>query len=138
MSKSPARNSAFPAISIVVMALLAFVIWPIYSVFEAAWTGRESSEPGLSVSSQHVPLALHTVKLLFLVLAIALPTGSLTALFIFRTNAPAKWLWRVLILLPALVPLDLHATVRLGSTQWRQFLGSSHLRLRHSMRLKLS
>jgi iron(III) transport system permease protein len=109
------RNLVLLAMSLTMIAVLIFVIWPVYLVFQAAWSGRDYAEPGLTISAQHVSLALQTGKLILLVLAIALPVGVTVALIIFRTNVPARLVWQVLILLPALLPLDLHATAWLAA-----------------------
>jgi iron(III) transport system permease protein len=97
------------------VVLFVFLLWPVGMVFHAAWEGRDSVEPGLSLAAQRMSLAIETAKLIILVLAIALPVGVSCALVLFRTDLPGKWLWRMLILLPALVPIDLHATAWLAT-----------------------
>jgi iron(III) transport system permease protein len=94
---------------------LAFVLGPVLLLVQAAWAGPENNEPGLTLAPQRVSLALETAKLVGLVLAIAVPVGVAAALVTFRTDTPARVFWRLLLILPAFVPLDLHATAWLAT-----------------------
>lgn len=96
-------------------AIALFVLWPVGLVFQSAWQGTGSAEPGLTLAPKQVSLAVETLKLVVLVLFVALPIGVTGALLVFRCDTPARWLWRLLILLPALVPIDLHATAWLAT-----------------------
>jgi iron(III) transport system permease protein len=84
-------------------------------VVASAWQGRGDAEPGLSMTQQRASLAIQTLALVGLTLAIALPIGVAAALAVFRTDVPGRFFWAPLILLPALVPLDLHATAWLAT-----------------------
>ncbi len=94
---------------------IVLVGWPIAMVLIAAWTGRADSEPGLTPSEHRASLAIQTALLVLITLAIALPIGVTTALLISRTDVPAKPFWSLVVLLPALVPIDLHATAWLAA-----------------------
>ena len=101
--------------AILIAGLLVLIGFPVATVFQAAWAGQSSTEPGPSLATQKVSLAFQTVMLVLLTLAMALPIGVVTALVLFRTDVPGRTLWGLLMLLPALVPLDLHATAWLAT-----------------------
>lgn len=117
MSHSPIKRSIATGAGCVLLVglLIVFVGWPVGMVIGAAWEGRGDAEPGLSLTKQRASLAFQTLALVMLTLAVALPVGVAAALAVFRTDVPGKLCWTLLILLPALVPLDLHATAWLAT-----------------------
>jgi iron(III) transport system permease protein len=116
------------------LALMAVVGWPaIATVREAAraWAPSHNVLPASGASldpagsaellrdtggmARPLLLALETVGLVAATLAIALPLGTLLALFLFRTDAWGRRMLLALIGLSAFVPLPLHATAWLGA-----------------------
>jgi iron(III) transport system permease protein len=116
------------------MALMAVVGWPaIATVTEAAraWALSRGTVPasGASLDSaasaemlqdtggmaRPLRVAIETVSLVAATEAIALPVGTLLALFLFRTDAWGRRPLLALIGLSAFVPLPLHATAWLGA-----------------------
>ncbi len=101
--------------AVLIAAIFVFVLWPVAMVFDAAWQGRGNSEPALSLAHHRASLASQTFMLIVLTLAVALPVGVFVALAIFRCNVPGRAVWAFLVLLPALIPLELHATAWLAT-----------------------
>jgi iron(III) transport system permease protein len=136
----PRNNVARIAASAVLVALMfVLIVWPLAMVFHAAWEARGVAEPGRTGELQSTSLATskgakkdigksvrtperrraslgaNTAALVLLTLSIALPLGVASALAVFRTDTPGRSILSLLILLPALLPVDLHATAWLAT-----------------------
>ena len=80
-----------------------------------ARTPHPDNEPTISRSLAHASLAAETTKLVALTLAIVMPVGIATGLVVFRCDVPGRWAWAPALVLPALLPIDLHATAWLAA-----------------------
>jgi len=116
------------------VALAAVVGWPaLATVLEAsralahratALGGTGSAlDPAASAEllresgglARPVRLALETIGLVVATLALALPSGILLALLLFRTDVFGRRMLLALLVLAAFIPLPLHATAWLGA-----------------------
>jgi iron(III) transport system permease protein len=102
--RRPPRTADRLAIGAAGLAMVALVVVPLIRLarimFEddGASLGRVMRAPGLGAA------ALHTLTLACVVPLLAVPLGAAMALFLRRTDVPARRLLRVVVVLPLIIP----------------------------------
>lgn len=100
---------------LLISLMILLIAWPIGTLVETSWSGRADDEPSLAKSTRQASLATETIKLVALTLAMAMPVGIATGLAVFRCDVPGRVAWAPALVVPALLPIDLHATAWLAA-----------------------
>jgi len=91
------------------------LLWPLASLLALAGGRTAAQQTAGLVAPAMLPLAANTLLVVLAAVALALPLGTALAVTLVRTDLPIRRLLTVLVVVPALVPGELHATAWLAA-----------------------